>query len=80
MFRISADGRYYYVTRGDNNPVLDIQVYDYGTGLTNHPAPDGNARGKVVMRVPLLGYFKLFISGFLQEDSQCRTQLQFDHA
>ncbi|MDD5340153.1 MAG: hypothetical protein PHV13_02800 [Candidatus ainarchaeum sp.] len=80
MFRIGVDGKYYYVTRGDNNPVLDIQVYDYGTGLTNHPAPQENARGKVLLRVPLLGYFKLFISGFLQEDSQCRTQLTFDHA
>ncbi len=80
MFRISVDGRYYYVTRGDNNPILDLQVYDYGTGMTNHPAPQENTRGKVIARVPLLGYFKLFISGFLQEDSQCKTQLQFDHA
>ncbi len=80
MFRISTDGREYYVTRGDNNPLLDIQVYDYGTGRTNHPVPAENARGRVVGRIPLLGYFKLFISGFLQEDSQCRTQLSFDHA
>ena len=79
MFRINAGGKTYYLTRGDNNPILDIQVYDYGTGLTNHPVPQENTRGKVVARVPLLGYFKLFISGFLQEDQQCRTQLQFDH-
>lgn len=80
MFQISAGGKTYYLTRGDNNPILDIQVYDYGTGASNHPIPQSNTRGRVVARVPLLGYFKLFISGFLQEDSQCKTQLTFDHA
>jgi signal peptidase I len=80
MFRINVDGSYYYLTRGDNNPILDIQVYDYANGASNHPVPAQNARGKMVVRVPLLGYFKLFISGFLQEDPQCKTQLTFDHA
>ncbi|MEW6721685.1 MAG: hypothetical protein AB1324_00320 [Candidatus Micrarchaeota archaeon] len=79
FFAIDVDGEKYYVTRGDNNPLLDMQVYDYGTGLTNHPVPQDSLRGKVVARIPLLGYFKLFLSGFFQEDSQCRMQLQFEH-
>lgn len=69
----------YYLTRGDNNPVLDLQIYEYSRSLGNHPVPDENLRGKVIFRVPYLGYFKLFISGYLQEDSQCKTQLGFSH-
>ncbi len=79
MFRIDAGGKYYYLTRGDNNPVLDIQQFDYGSGLGNHPPPQQNVRGRVVFRIPWLGYFKLFISGYFDEDPQCRTQLTFTH-
>jgi len=79
VFRISAEGKTYYLTRGDNNPVLDLQIYDYGQGLANHPIPAENVRGKVIGRIPWLGYFKLFISGYLQEDDQCKTQLEFPH-
>jgi len=79
MFRIDVDGRKYYLTRGDNNPILDIQAYDYSGGLANHPVPQEQLRGKVIMRVPILGYFKLFIMGYLQEDPQCKTQLAFPH-
>ncbi|NYZ74485.1 hypothetical protein H0O00_05050 [Candidatus Micrarchaeota archaeon] len=79
MFKIDVDGKSYYLTRGDNNPVLDIQQYDYSSGLGNHPPPQENVRGKVIARIPYLGYFKLFISGYFDEDAQCRTQLTFEH-
>ncbi len=79
MFRINADGTEYYLTRGDNNPVLDLQVYDYGSGTGNTPVPKDRLRGKVILRVPYLGYFKLFLSGYFKEDPQCKTQLTFTH-
>ncbi|MDD5171850.1 MAG: hypothetical protein PHF60_02325 [Candidatus ainarchaeum sp.] len=79
MFRIDVDGKSYYLTRGDNNPVLDIQQFDYSSGLGNHPPPQENVRGRVIFRIPWLGYFKLFISGYFDEDQQCRTQLSFTH-
>lgn len=79
MFRINVDGKNYYLTRGDNNPLLDLQSYEYSTGMANHPIPEKNLRGKVIGRIPILGYFKLFIQGYFQEDSQCRTQLTFSH-
>ena len=47
------------------------QVYHYGDIV--------RLRGKVIGRIPILGYFKLFIQGYFQEDSQCRTQLEFTH-
>lgn len=80
MFKINSEGETYYITRGDNNPVLDIQSYYYGADLANHPVPDKFSRGKVIARVPFLGYFKLFIHGYFEEYEQCRTQLQFTHA
>jgi hypothetical protein len=79
FFVMDVDGKTYYLTRGDNNPILDLQVYDYGSGMMNHPIPQDRVRGKVIARVPFLGYFKLFISGYFQEDSQCKTQLEFTH-
>jgi signal peptidase I len=79
MFKIDVDGKHYYLTRGDNNPILDLQVYDYGRGLTNPPVAEEHVKGKVIGRIPILGYFKLFIAGYLNEDPQCRTQLSFTH-
>ena len=79
FFRVNVDGKYYYITRGDNNPFLDIQAYDYGSGMMNRPVPEDYLRGKVIGRLPLLGYFKLFISGFFSADPQCETQLEYTH-
>ncbi|MBN1170197.1 hypothetical protein JXA56_04170 [Candidatus Micrarchaeota archaeon] len=80
FFKINAEGETYYLTRGDNNPLLDVQVYDYGAAAGNRPVPENRVRGKVIGRIPLLGYFKLFISGYFQEDAQCRTHLLFPTA
>lgn len=77
FFRIDAEGETYYLTRGDNNPLLDVQVYDYRSSAGNKPVPESRVRGKVIGRIPYLGYFKLFISGYFQEDDQCRTHLTF---
>lgn len=79
MFKIKSGDEYYFVTRGDNNPILDIQVYDYFRNLGNAPIPEANVKGKVLFRIPLLGYFKLFIAGFYEEDAQCSTLLLYDH-
>ncbi|MBU0591462.1 hypothetical protein KKF81_01100 [Candidatus Micrarchaeota archaeon] len=81
LFRINvvSEDKSYYLTRGDNNPILDLQVYDYNLKMTNHPIPEELVKGRVIMRIPILGYFKLLLSGFVQEDPQCRTQLEFEH-
>jgi len=79
FFVIDVEGKKYYLTRGDNNPVLDLQVYDYGNGAGNTPIAQDKVRGRVLARIPLLGYFKLFISGYFNEDPQCKMQLEFTH-
>ncbi len=73
----TPEGRSYYLTKGDNNPILDVQVYDYRFGLGNNAVNPEEYKGKVLFRVPYIGYFKLVISGFLKEDDQCRTQLVY---
>jgi signal peptidase I len=77
FFVIDVEGETYYITRGDNNPVLDIQVFDYGSMTGNYPVAEENYKGKVILKVPILGYFKLLISGFWQEDEQCKWQMNY---
>ncbi len=71
VVRLKAGDSVYYLTGGDNNPVLDNQVYDCLGGIGNQPVTERNVKGKVITRIPYLGYLKLFISGFWSEDEQC---------
>jgi len=48
--KFQGNGGWRFVTKGDNNPVSD-----------GHPVPESRVVGRVVGRVPLLGYFPLFI-------------------
>ena len=75
QFIINVGEDKYYITKGDNNPIFDVQVYDNGFQAGNKPAKD--LRGKVLMRIPYLGYLKLFISGFFEEPGQCSTLLTY---
>lgn len=80
FFRINVDGKTYYLTKGDNNVIFDIQqLYCDTPELKNHPVPQQNVRGKVIGEVPYLGYLKLFIAGpsNWQEDEQCSWQINY---
>jgi hypothetical protein len=68
--KLDVDGKTYYLTGGDNNPVLDSQVYDCH-GVGNVPPATENVKGKVISKIPYLGYLKLFISGYWGQDEQC---------
>ncbi|MFB0558384.1 MAG: signal peptidase I [Candidatus Bathyarchaeia archaeon] len=48
--KLFRDGEWWFVTKGDHNAVEDSQ-----------PVRESNVIGKVVARVPILGYFPLFI-------------------
>lgn len=74
--RIRVGNETYYLSGGDNNPVLDSQTYDYYLGKGNFPPSGENVRGKVIARVPYLGYLKLFVFGFWKEDEQCGWVLE----
>jgi len=74
--KIKETGEYYYLTKGDNNPILDIQAYDYMLKMGNEPIYQKKIKGKMIFKVPLLGYYKLLISGFFTEPPQCSMQLE----
>jgi len=68
LARINVDGRYYYLMKGDNNEQLDIQ---YG----NSPVPQERIVGRVIFRMPYIGYLKLFLFGFLTTPPGCDSVL-----
>jgi signal peptidase I len=69
--RIDAGGGSYYLIKGDNNPIFDIQNYAYSLKEGNAPVSEQQLKGKVIFRVPILGYAKLFISGMYVEPEGC---------
>ena len=62
FIKLQSGGKTYFLTKGDNTPVFDIQVYDERSGVGNKPAEMARFKGRVLFGVPYLGYFKLFIS------------------
>lgn len=58
----SDTGTVYFLTKGDNNPIFDIQVYDENTNSGNRPVELSRSKGRVLFTVPYIGYLKLFIS------------------
>ena len=66
---INASGEYYYLTKGDNNPGLDMQYF-------NTPANQSYIEGKVIGRAPYLGFLKLILSGTLNQPAGCNSTLQ----
>ena len=65
----NVDGENYYFTKGDNNPAFDVQ---FGT----KPSPQENTVGKVLFRLPYLGYVKLFLWGFYADPAGCEYVYQ----
>lgn len=65
---IHAGNNYYILTKGDNNPGLDIQS-------ANYPANQSAIVGYVIGRVPDLGYLKLIISGQLSSPAGCNQTI-----
>ena len=53
---VNASGKYYFLTKGDNNQALDIE-------FENYPANQTAVLGHVVGDIPLVGYFRLLLFG-----------------
>jgi len=72
---LKADNVTYYLTKGDNNEIFDLQMYDYnlkeGNSLINH----SQLKGRVIYTIPYIGYYKLFLSGMFGDVPQCHTRL-----
>lgn len=74
--KLKLNSSYYILTKGDNNDIFDIQFYDYRIKRGNLPVEGENIKGVKILLIPYLGYFKLFISGFVEEPEHCTTILE----
>jgi len=65
---IDANGTWYYLTKGDNNQLLDQPVV--------HPVRQESVQGKVLFRIPLLGYLKLLLFMQFGQPAGCDTAVR----
>ncbi|MGD0728803.1 MAG: hypothetical protein ABR981_01885 [Candidatus Micrarchaeaceae archaeon] len=63
---LNVSGVYYILTKGDNNPGLDMQYGNYPVNLTY-------IQGKELLSIPYLGYIKLVLSNSFSEPSGCNS-------
>lgn len=63
---INASGNYLVLTKGDNNPGLDLQYGNYPANLTE-------VQGRVLFSIPYLGYLKLALSNSFVEPTGCNS-------
>lgn len=63
---LNASGSYYVLTKGDNNPALDVQ-------FMNLPPSSSEIQGSMVLDVPYLGYFKILLSSDLAQPTGCNS-------
>lgn len=63
---VNVSGTYYTLTKGDNNPGLDIQYRNAPANLSN-----GEVGGKVLASIPYIGYVKLILSNNFVEPTGC---------
>jgi len=76
VVKVIAGNVTYILTKGDNNNIFDIQFYsDAISGMYNTPTSPDQVRGRVLFRIPYIGYYKLFLVGYVTEDAVCGTKL-----
>ncbi len=65
---MNVSGSYYLLTKGDNNPGLDMEFGNYPAGLDQ-------LQGKAIASVPYLGYVKLIFTQSYTEPAGCNTTM-----
>jgi signal peptidase I len=65
---VNVSGTWYVLTKGDNNPGLDIQY-------SNYPISMNYVSGKVAASIPYLGYLKLILSSNFAEPAGCNSTI-----
>lgn len=66
---IDVSGKYWLLTKGDNNPGLDIE-------FANYPPSQNSVLGYYLGGLPYFGYIRLFIVGQFQAQVQCSQIIQ----
>ncbi|MFA5382123.1 MAG: hypothetical protein WC356_03080 [Candidatus Micrarchaeia archaeon] len=68
----SPKGKYYLI-KGDNNPIFDIQMYSEIYQKGNSLVDEAQTKGVVITRIPYIGYAKLFLFGMWTEPQGCES-------
>lgn len=66
--RVNVSGKVYYFTKGDNNAAMDQEV-------GNAPVSEDRVHGKVILRIPYLGFFKLLLFGQFSPPPGCDVKV-----
>ncbi|MEM3555441.1 MAG: hypothetical protein QXF56_01850 [Candidatus Micrarchaeia archaeon] len=92
LVRVSVERKEYYLTKGDNNEILDVQAPGYvvksgnecrffsDSRKENKPVEKGRIHGSVIARIPYLGYLKLFLWGYVEVPQGCGTVIEKHNA
>ncbi|MEM4332494.1 MAG: hypothetical protein QW500_04430 [Candidatus Micrarchaeia archaeon] len=75
IVKINVDGESYYLIKGDNNPMFDVQAYDKNLRRTNSIASASQVLGRSWLTLPLIGYVKLVGAGQLSLPAGCEILL-----
>ncbi len=74
IVKINVGNESFYLTKGDNNNIFDIEFTD--GQYYNIPPNKKDVKGKIVFKVPYLGYYKLFLTPYLSENEICNEPLK----
>ncbi|MFH1751025.1 MAG: hypothetical protein ABH863_05075 [Candidatus Micrarchaeota archaeon] len=66
VMKLKFKDKVVYLIKGDNNPAPDI------FGITQSFAEEEQIKGRTIMRVPYIGYLKLFLSLQFDEPANCK--------
>lgn len=71
--KINSPNGTYYLIKGDNNAVFDLQMYSESYGRGNSLVNQEQTKGVVILRIPYVGYAKLFLFGMWAEPQGCES-------
>jgi signal peptidase I len=70
VLKVNYNGVTYYLIKGDNNPGPDV------FGITQSLATKDQIKGREILRVPYIGYLKLFLSLQFDEPENCKYLIE----
>ncbi len=73
IVKINVNGEQYYLIKGDNNPMFDVQAFDASLSKTNSLVNSSQLLGKSILTIPYIGYIKLVATGQFANPENCNT-------
>lgn len=77
VLKINAGNESYYLIKGDNNPMFDVQAFDNSLSRTNSIVKSSQILGKSIFTIPFIGYVKLVAAGQFSNPENCNTLLTY---